>query len=111
MKDRFAHVLWFVFWVGYTGSCESVAERVIVGSEVNVLGEGRAIFYVWVHGAVEWACECFEGCVEASMYCRGKAMCDCPLIGCFGYHALWIQPLCAWMVSLHEVCEIIDEVV
>ena len=52
MKDRFAHVLWFVFRVGYTGSCESVAERVIVGSEVNVLGEGRAIFYVWVHGAV-----------------------------------------------------------
>ena len=52
MKDRFAHVLWFVFGVGYTGSYESVAERVIVGSEVNVLGEGRAIFYVWVHGAV-----------------------------------------------------------
>ena len=52
MKDCFAHVLWFVFGVGYTGSCESVDERVIVGSEVNVLWEGRAIFYVWVHGAV-----------------------------------------------------------
>jgi hypothetical protein len=106
VKDCFAHVLWFVFGVGYTGSCKSVAERVKVGSEVNVFGEGRAIFYARVHGAIEWACEYFEGCVEACVYCRGEAVCDCPLIGCFGSCALWVQPLCAWMVSLHEVCEV-----
>ncbi len=42
--------------------------------------------------------------------CIAEAICDCPLIGYFGYYALWIQPLCAWMVSLHEVCEIRYEV-
>ncbi len=52
MKDRFAHVLWLVFRVGDTRSCESVAERVVVSSEVDVLRESRAIFNVWVHGAV-----------------------------------------------------------
>ncbi len=49
MKDRFAHVLWFVFRVGYTRSCKSAAERVVVSSEVDVLRESRAIFHVWDH--------------------------------------------------------------
>ncbi len=110
MKDRFAHVLWFVFRVGYTKSCESVADRVVVSYEVDIFRESRAVFNVWVHGAVLWACEYFESCVEACMYCRGEAMCDRPLIGYFGYYALWIQPLCAWVVCLHEVCEICYEV-
>jgi hypothetical protein len=52
VKDRFAHVFWFVFRVGYAGSCESVAERVIVSSEVGVFGECCAVFNVWAHGAV-----------------------------------------------------------
>ena len=109
MKDRFAHVLWFIFWVGYTGSCESVAERVVVGSEVDVLWEGRAVFYVWVHGAVEWACEDFEGCVETCVYCGGERLCDSLLIGYFRRYALWVKAFSSWMVSLHEVCEIRDE--
>ncbi len=49
MKDRFAHVLSFVFRVGYTRSYEAVAERVVVSSEVDVLRESRAILNVWVH--------------------------------------------------------------
>ena len=52
MKDRFAHVLWFIFRVGYAGSCESVAERVIVSSEVGVFGKCRAVFDIWVHGVI-----------------------------------------------------------
>ncbi len=52
MKDRFVHVLWFVFLVGYTRSCEYVAKRVVVSSEVDVLRESRAIFHVLVHWAV-----------------------------------------------------------
>ncbi len=52
MKDRFAHVRWFVFRVGYARSYESVAERVEVSSEVDILRESRAVFYVRIHGAV-----------------------------------------------------------
>ncbi len=52
MKDRFAHVRWFVFHIGYARCCEFVAERLVVSSEVDILGESRAMFNVWVNGAV-----------------------------------------------------------
>ncbi len=52
MKDRFAHVLWFIFRVGYTRSCESVAELIVVSSEVGIFGKCCAVFNVRVHGAV-----------------------------------------------------------
>ena len=39
MKDRFAHFLWLIFRVGYTISCESVAEQIVVRSEVGIFGK------------------------------------------------------------------------
>ncbi len=81
-----------------------------MGSEVCVFWECSAIFYVWVHGDVKWACEYFEGCVETCVYCGGELLCDSPLIGYFRPYALWVKAFGSSVVSLHKVCEIRDEV-
>ena len=80
-------------------------------SEVGVFWKCGAVFYVWIHGTVKWACEDFEGCVETCVYCGCKDLCDSPLVGYFRECALWVEAFGSWMVTLHEVCEISDEVV
>ncbi len=75
-----------------------------MGSEVGVFGKYRAEFNVLVHGAVQWACEEFEGGAEACVDRRGEVVCDGPLIGYFGHYALWVEEFGAWVVSLHEMC-------
>ncbi len=75
-----------------------------MSSKFGVLLKLCAVFDVWVHGAVEWGRKDFEGGVEACMNCGCEAVWDGPLIGYFGYYALWVELLGAWVVSLHELC-------
>ncbi len=62
-----------------------------MSSEVGIFRKCRAVFDVWVHGAVEWACKDFEGGVETCMNCGCEDVCDSPLIGYFGHYALWVE--------------------
>jgi hypothetical protein len=81
-----------------------------VSSKVGIFGKCRAVFYVWLHGTVEWACEYFERCVETCVYCGGELICDGPLIGYFRHYTLWVSAVGSWVVSLHEKCKISNEV-
>ncbi len=60
-------------------------------SEIGVFRKCREVFNVWFHGAVEWACEDFEGDVKTCMNSGCEAVCDSSFIDYFGHYALWVK--------------------
>ncbi len=67
-----------------------------MGSDIGVFRKCRAVFDVWVHRVVEWACKDFKGGVKTCINCGCEAVCDSPLIGYFDTMPCGLSSLVRW---------------